>query len=133
MKTSHILVIAVIVAASAGQAVAANDARDPYENSTSTWTRNMQAQAAATHRASGESLAADGIAKSAIRTIAVDGRSWVTIDHLEVVRLVDTRGQSFVWQAGGPRSFPLKMIAPPRFDSGEVWVAVNHPRNHVTR
>src|SRR6266540_650099 len=122
MKTSHILGITMVVAASSGLAFAANDARDPYENSSSTWTRNMQAQLQR------------GVEQRASRTIALDTKQkWVTVQHLESVKLIDARGQSFVWQAGAPASFPLKAIAPAGFDSANVWVAVMHPKDHVAK
>ncbi len=137
MKTSHILGITMVVAASSGLAFAANDARDPYENSSSTWTRNMQAQLqrgveqAAPAR---NALAGDRSEQRASRTIALDTKQkWVTVQHLESVKLIDARGQSFVWQAGAPASFPLKAIAPAGFDSANVWVAVMHPKDHVAK
>jgi hypothetical protein len=81
-----------------------------------------------------ESIATDRGEPRASRTISLDGRQhWLSVQHLESVKLVDARGQSFVWQAGSPATFPLKTIAPAGFDSGDVWIAVSHPRDHVAK
>jgi hypothetical protein len=137
ISTSHLLGMAVVAAVATGSAFAASDPRDPYENSSSTWTRNTQAQSArGVERAAlpTQSTAADRVEHRAARTITVDGRQhWISVRHLESVRLVDARGQSFVWQAGAPTSVALKAIAPVAFDSGDVWLAVSHPRDHVAK
>jgi hypothetical protein len=128
----HLVGITLAAAVAAGTALAANDTRDPYENSSSTWTRNMQAQVAGAVQQ--YAPAQSSAEQRANRTITLDGRQrWLSVQHLESVRLVDARGQSFVWQAGAPSTFPLKAVAPAGFDSGDVWVAVNHPRDHVAK
>ncbi len=180
MKTnvSNILGVALVVAASSSVAFAAVDARDPYENSSSTWTRSMQAK---TYRERGVartglrgsisfasedsdsyenssstwtrriraqsqrdvdqttvargSLVPEGTEqKLASRTIALDAKDkWITVRHLDSVKFLDVRGKSFVWEFGAPAAFPLKVIAPVDFDSGDVWIAVVHPKDHVDK
>ena len=180
MKTnpSSILAVALVIAASSSVAFAANDVRDPYENSSSTWTRSMQAKTYSERgvvrtggsasinfatedgapyenlssswtrsmQAQGQrvvdqtavargSLVAQGTEqKLASRTITLDAKDkWITVRHLDSVKFLDVGGKSFVWQFGAPAAFPLKAIAPVGFDSGDVWVAVVHPKDHVDK
>jgi hypothetical protein len=67
------------------------------------------------------------------RTISIDPKQrWITVHRFESVTLVDSRGNRFEWQAGGPTRISLRSIAPPGFDAGGVWVVVVQPSGHGT-
>lgn len=57
---------------------------------------------------------------------------YVNVEHLQHVRIMNAKGQSFLWTFDtlGEDHFPLKAIAPAGFDAGSTEVYVTHPESH---
>ena len=57
----------------------------------------------------------------------------VTVEHLGTVKIVNDKGQSFVWtcDAPGEHIVPLKAIAPAGFEAGNTTIYVRHPAAHI--
>ena len=68
------------------------------------------------------------------KTIKIDAATKnVTVEHLGTVKIVNDKGQSFVWtcDALGEHVVPLKAIAPAGFEAGNVMIYVRHPAEHI--
>ena len=57
---------------------------------------------------------------------------YVNAEHLQTVKFVNDKGQSFTWKADAAGVVvPLKTIAPAGFEAGEATVYVRHPTEHI--
>ena len=68
------------------------------------------------------------------QTIKVEASTkYVTVDHLGTVKIVNDKGQSFVWTSDtlGEAVIPLKTIAPAGFAAGDTTIYVRHPASHI--
>jgi len=68
------------------------------------------------------------------KTIKVEASTkYVTVEHLGTVKIVNDKGQSFVWTFDtlGESVVPLKAIAPAGFEAGNVTIYVRHPAAHI--
>lgn len=74
-------------------------------------------------------------ADAASKTVQLGASTrYLNVNHFEQVRLVDQKGQSFVWKFDtlGETRFPLTAIAPSGFDAARTVVYVTHPAWHVS-
>ncbi len=57
----------------------------------------------------------------------------VTVEHFGTVKIVNDKGQSFVWTFDtlGEVVVPLKAIAPAGFEAGDTTIYVRHPAAHI--
>lgn len=74
-------------------------------------------------------------ADAASKTVQLGAATrYVNVDHFDQVRLVDQKGQSFVWKFDtlDETQFPLAAIAPSGFNAERTVVYVSHPAWHVS-
>lgn len=67
-------------------------------------------------------------------TVKIDtATKHVTVEHLSTVKIVNDKGQSFVWTADtlGEAAFPVKAVAPANFNAGDTMIYVRHPASHI--
>ena len=68
------------------------------------------------------------------KTIKVEASTKdVTVEHFGTVKIVNDKGQSFVWTFDtlSETVVPLKTIAPAGFEAGDVTIYVRHPAAHI--
>lgn len=70
-----------------------------------------------------------------LRTIKIDATTkYINADHMQTVRIVNDRGQSFLWQFDtfpATVNFPLKAIVPSGFEAGDTQIYIDHPGEHL--
>jgi len=78
---------------------------------------------------------------SASRVAAVDktvrvgsSTAYINVDHFQTVRLIDEKGQSFVWRFDtlDETHFPLQAIAPRGFLAAHAEIYAKHPYSHLS-
>ena len=57
---------------------------------------------------------------------------YLNVEHFDTVKIENDRGQSFVWRfdSYGEVGFPLSVIAPKDFATGETRIYIRHPVAH---
>ena len=68
-------------------------------------------------------------------TVTTSGMSYITVPHEATVRIMNDKGQSFVWTADtfGEADLALRSIAPQNFAAGQTRVFVRHPYEHTIK